>query len=176
MIPGSELTCPLYIQARGTATHRLNRTVIAVELKNTAPRISSSSVPQPPVVLFLHSLGQELGPAKWTRPLVAVHPAVQAAPVEDVLAVLQLPDLLPGLELVQADRAALGRVRRLPVLHQGQEFLDQDGGHGRADGRSALGERRVDLEEIREAQEAEEGGDEDPDEAEEGDGLEQELR
>ncbi|KAI6676953.1 hypothetical protein NL676_037749 [Syzygium grande] len=60
--------------------------------------------------------------AQRARRVPVAEPPVQAGPVEDVVAALQLPDLLPDPDLAQAHRALRGRSaavpgRAEPVVH-----------------------------------------------------------
>lgn len=137
--------------------------------------------------LLPHAVGHELGPAQRAGVLIAVHPPVQALPVEDVPAVAEPPDLLlrPPLELVQAHGAALGRVDQALEPDDGQHLPDQEGGDGGAPGGGGSSGRRpglggegggVGVEEVGEAEEVEEGEDEVPEEAEEAEGVDEELR
>ncbi|CAL5442597.1 unnamed protein product [Camellia sinensis] len=77
----------------------------------------------------LQIVGYELGPTERTGPVVVVHPRVDAAPVEDMAAVDQIPDLIVSVKLVKTHRAALGLVDQIRELHHRQELPDQHRGH-----------------------------------------------
>ncbi|KAI7989437.1 hypothetical protein LOK49_LG13G01123 [Camellia lanceoleosa] len=101
----------------------------------------------------LQIVGYELGPTERTGPVVVVHPRVDAAPVEDMVAVDQIPDLIVSVKLVKTHRAALGRVDQIRELHHRQELPDQHRGQGEAFG-SGL-PRNVWLQKIGETQKSE---------------------
>ena len=107
-----------------------------------------------------------------------VHPKVEAAPVEHVATVGEATDLVAAVKLVKADGAALRRrVDEIRELDDGQELADQDGRNG-VGFRNGFGSGRpgdIRVEEVGEAEEAYEGGDEDSDEDEDGEGLEEEF-
>ena len=66
----------------------------------TRNRRDTGGGPEPLIELILQIVGHKGGPTERTRVPIVVHPTIHAAPVEDVPAVRQPPDLLPGLELV----------------------------------------------------------------------------
>ena len=93
-------------------------------------------------------------------------------------AVGEAADLVAAVELVEADGAALRwRVDEIRELDDGKELADQDGGDG-VGLRSGVGSSRpgdVRVEEVGEAEGAEEEGYEDSDEAEDREGVEEEF-
>ncbi|KAK9280021.1 hypothetical protein L1049_013706 [Liquidambar formosana] len=122
------------------------------------------------------------GPTQRTRLLIVVHPTVQTAPVENVPAVRQPPDLFPSLELVEANGASLRLValagdRQVLELHDGQDFPDQDCGYGRVFGYAGrgFGPGNVRFEKIRETQKVEQRENEVSDETQKGKCVEKQF-
>lgn len=114
-----------------------------------------------------------------------IHPTVHAAPVEDMPAVPQPPDIVLHAKLRQAHRAA--RCRHVITetvdfseFHDGEEFADEEGGEGGGpvgdSGRVGIGPGSIGVEEFGESEEAEEEEDEVSEEAEEGECAEEDVR
>lgn len=111
-----------------------------------------------------------------------INPTVHTSPVENVLAVPQTPDLiLPG-ELVQAHRAPAPGCRggvEVGEVDDGEEFADEEGGDGWiggvGDSGVGFGPYDVGFEEVGEAEVVEEEEYEVSEEAEEREGLEEEV-
>ena len=108
-----------------------------------------------------------------------IHPTVQTAPVEYVPAVRQPPDLVPSVEFVKADGAAFRQLHaQLRENDDREELPDQGGGYGAElwGTVGSGGEGDFGLEEIAEAEGAEESGNEFADKAEDGEREEEYFR
>lgn len=135
---------------------------------------------------FLQLLGDEGRSAERAGLLLVVQPPVEAAAVEDVTAVLEPGDLVPALELGEADRAAARALPRrqaqLVEPDDGEDLADEHGGDGLERRRGLPRDEEVVvrpgnvlLHEVAEAEEAEEGDDEAAEEGEKGEGADEEL-
>lgn len=131
----------IYISISSAASDRSVLTVkIMVDLRLRGP--------EPLIKLIGHLIRHEGSPTKRAGLLIVIHPTVQTRPVKNVLAIRQAPDLLAGLELVQADGAAFRRVSGdVPELDHGEEFSDQENRRGRVLGQlgPSFGPARVGL-------------------------------
>lgn len=157
----------------------LHRTVLTVRISSSSPRNS----PQSLIKLILHLIWYKRGPTQRTRLLIMIHPTVQTAPVENVPAVRQPPDLFLSLEFVETNGAILrhfagaGSPAEVLILHHGKDFPDQDGGYGwviRYAGRR-FGPWSIRFQEIREAQKVEEGENEISDQTQKGKCVEKDF-
>lgn len=80
-----------------------------------------------------HLVGDERRAAERACPLVVLHPAVQAGPVEGVAAVGEPAHLVPAADAAQAHRAVPAAALRrgeLVVAHHGEHLLDDQRRHG----------------------------------------------
>ena len=122
--------------------------------------------------------------AERTRLLIVIDPTVHAPPVENVLAVRHTPDFFFRGEFAQAHGAA--RRRRIPVggcqvaeRRHGEKLADEEGGESRLAWRRRRREVRgggIGVEEVGDAEEAEEGEDEGAQPREEGKRVEEHFR
>ncbi|QCD85061.1 hypothetical protein DEO72_LG2g5420 [Vigna unguiculata] len=126
----------------------------------------------------LHIVWYEGCSAKRARSLIVTHPTVQTSSVEYVSTIGQPSDLIVFLELRETDGAGFGWVQEVAELHYGEDFPDKRGGDGFEFWHSGVGfgPSNVGLEEIVEAHETEDGANEPPEEAQEGEELEEKLR
>ncbi|WVZ23196.1 hypothetical protein V8G54_001740 [Vigna mungo] len=126
----------------------------------------------------LHIVWYEGCSAKRARFLIVTHPTVQTSSVEYVSTVGEPSDLIVFLELRETDGAGFGWVEEVAELHYGEDFPDKRCGNGFQFWHSGVGfgPSNVGLEEIVEAHETENGANEPPEEAQEGEELEEKLR
>lgn len=152
------------------SSHR--STVFTIQI----PTANSGSCPQPLIELLLQLVRHETRPTERTCHLVAVHPPVQAATVKHVSAILQLPNFICGLEVIETDRAVvcLG-VHMVMEHHHREDLTDQESGHGRAIVYLDVLENWFGLDEVRETHETEDRGYEGSDETKNRECLEEQL-